>query len=281
MSIQSPTSPPLAEQSGSLLARIVPLPAMSASRASLMVERSLLVFKHGWLLIVSGFFEPLFYLLSIGIGIGALVGTISLDGRVVGYTAFVAPALLASSAMNGAVYDSTVNVFFKLKYAKLYDSMLSTSLGPLDVALGEIGWALTRGGMYATTFVLVMVVMGLITSWWGLLLIPAALLVAFAFAALGMGATTYKKSFQDLDYIQLAVLPMFLFSGTFFDISTYPTAVRWLVEILPLHHGVALLRGLSLGAVDLSLLGHVAYFLVMAAIGLWITTRRLTRLLLT
>ena len=100
------------------------------------------------MIFLSGFFEPVFYLLSIGVGLGALVGDFTLsDGQVVGYAAFVAPALLATSAMNGAIYDSTFNVFFKLKYAKLYDAMLATPLGRRDVALGEITWALLRGAL--------------------------------------------------------------------------------------------------------------------------------------
>ena len=84
----------------------------------------------------------------------------------VSYAAYIAPGLLATSAMNGALYDSTVNVFFKMRYAKLYDAMLATSLGPMDVALGEIAWSLLRGGIYPPAFVLVMLVMGLLASWW-------------------------------------------------------------------------------------------------------------------
>ena len=103
-----------------------------------------------WLVIVSGFFEPIFYLLAMGIGLGTLVGTVTTTGgQQVPYAAFIAPALLATAAMNGAIYDSTWNVFFKMQFAKLYEGMLSTSLGPLDVALGEIMLALLRGALYA------------------------------------------------------------------------------------------------------------------------------------
>ena len=100
-----------------------------------------------WLVVVSGFFEPIFYLLAMGIGLGTLVGTITTaSGQEVPYSAFIAPALLAVAAMNGAIYDSTWNVFFKMQFAKLYEGMLSTSLGPLDVALGEILLALLQIG---------------------------------------------------------------------------------------------------------------------------------------
>ncbi|MCW2496518.1 ABC transporter permease [Jatrophihabitans sp.] len=252
-----------------------------AGRGHVMIERAFRVYRRGWMVIFSGFFEPLFYLFALGTGLKGLVGTVvGPGGHVLSYTAFIAPALLASSAMNGAVYDSTMNVFFKLKYAKLYDSVLATSMGPLDVAIGEISWALLRGGTYSLGFLIVMAVMGLTASWWAIALLPAALLIAFGFAAVGMAATTYMKGFQDLDLVQVAVLPMFLFSGTFYGLGVYPRWLQLVVECLPLQHGVALLRGLNAGVIDLGMLGHAAYFVVMAGIGLWIAARRLDKLLL-
>jgi lipooligosaccharide transport system permease protein len=232
-------------------------------------------------MIVSGFFEPLFYLLSIGVGIGALVGAIPLgDGRTVPYTAFVAPALLASSAMNGAIYDSTFNVFFKLKYAKTYDAILATPVGVGDVAVGEIAWALIRGALYAGTFLLVMLAMGLVLSPWAILAFPAALLIGFAFGAAGMAATSFMRTWQDFDLVQLVILPLFLFSGTFYPLTTYPEPIRLLVELTPLYHGVDLVRGLTTGALGPGMLVHVAYLAAMGLAGLAITARRLERLLL-
>jgi lipooligosaccharide transport system permease protein len=260
--------------------RILP-PGLYAGRAHVVLERAFKVYRRSWMVIFSGFFEPLFYLFALGTGLKSLVGTVvGPGGHVMTYTAFIAPALLASSAMNGAVYDSTMNVFFKMKYAKLYDSMLATSLGPLDVAMGEIGWALFRGGLYAAGFLVVMLVMGLCASAWAVLLLPGALLIAFGFAAVGMALTSYMKTIQDLDYIQLAVLPLFLFSGTFYSLSVYPAWLRWIVECLPLYHGIALLRALNAGAVDWSLAGHALYFVVMAAVGVVVAARRLDVLLL-
>jgi lipooligosaccharide transport system permease protein len=261
--------------------RILP-PGMYSGRAHIVLERAFRVYRRGWMVIFSGFFEPLFYLFALGTGLHRLVGTVlGPGGHPISYTAFIAPALLASSAMNGAVYDSTMNVFFKLKYAKLYDSMLATSLGPLDIAVGEIGWALIRGGMYSAGFMLVMLFMGLMPSWWAVLMLPAALLIAFAFGAVGMAVTSYMKSFQDLDLVQLAVLPMFLFSGTFYSLSVYPAWLRVVVQCLPLQHGIALLRGLNAGVLSVGMLGHAAYFVAMAAVGLIVTARRLGTLLLT
>ena len=106
--------------------------------------------------------------------------------------------------------------------------MLSTSLGPLDVALGEILLALLRGALYAVGFQLVMQVLGLNLSWWALLALPAVLLIAFGFASLGMAITSYMKTFQQMDWINFVMLPMFLFSATFYPITVYPrvAAVR-------------------------------------------------------
>ena len=252
------------------------------SRRSLrLIERNLYVYKHGWLVIVSGFFEPLFYLLSIGFGLGALIGTIpGPGGEPIPYQLFVAPALLASSAMNGAITESTYNFFFKLNYNKTFTSILSTPLSPGDVAVGELAWALIRGGLYAIGFMVVMVVLGLVVSPWVVLAVPAALLVGFAFGAVGMAATSFMKTWQDFDLIQLVILPMFLFSATFYPIETYPDALRVIVQLTPLYQGVDLIRALTIGAISPVLLFHVGYLLIMGFAGLWVVSRRLDKLLL-
>ncbi|HEU5268596.1 MAG TPA: ABC transporter permease [Jatrophihabitans sp.] len=266
---------------GSVLLRIVPVGSY-AGRPWVLLERSALVYRRGWLIIFSGFFEPLFYLLSFGAGLSKLVGGVTApNGHPLTYAQYIAPALLASSAMNGAIADSTMNVFFKMKYAKLYDSMLASSLGVLDVALGEIGWAVSRGGLYAVGFVLVMLTMHLVLSPWALLLIPTALGVGFGFAAVGMAVTTYLRGWQDLQLITLITLPMFLFSGTFYGLNAYPLWLRFVVECLPLNHAVVLMRSLAVGDIHAGLLWHLGYFAAMTAIGLRITTRRLGTLLLT
>lgn len=264
----------------SRLARLVPVPA-GVGLARMLIERNVMSFRHGWVALVTGFAEPVFYLFSLGIGIGSLVRTVTTDsGSVVSYAAFVAPALLAASAMNGAVFDSTFNVFFKLKYAKLYDSVLATPMGPRDIALGEIGWSLIRGGLYSGLFLVVALLAGVVHSWWAMLALPAAVFIGFAFAAVGMFATTFMRSWVDFDYVTLAVQPMFLFSATFFPLSTYPGPLQVLVEATPLYHGVALERALMLGEVEPGLLVHVAYLAVLGLLGVLGTARRLERLLL-
>ena len=265
---------------GALLNRTVP--AARGGRAQVLVERNVLVYRRLWPMLASGLFEPVFYLFSIGIGVGALVGQVVLvDGTAIDYKAFVAPALMASAAMNGAIYDATFNIFFKLKYAKLYDAVLSTPMSSRDVAVGETAWSLIRGGLYAGVFLLVMLVAGLVGSWWAVLALPAATLIGFAFAATGMAVTTYMKSWQDFEWVQLALLPMFLFATTFYPLSTYPRALQVAVECTPLFHAIELMRGLVLGSAGPGLLGHAAYLALMGLAGLVVTSRRLEKLLLT
>jgi lipooligosaccharide transport system permease protein len=262
------------------LLRVAP-PLPRLGRARHLVERNYLLFRRDWIILVSGFFEPLFYLLSIGVGIAQLVGDLpGPDGRPIPYTVFIAPAMLASSAMNGAVLETTFNVFFKLRYAKVYDAVLATPVSPRDIAVGDVTWALFRCAIYSAMFLLVMLAMGLVPSWWAALALPGAALVGFAFAATGMAATTYLRSWQDFDLITLATLPMFLFSATFYPLSSYPAALQWVVQGTPLYHGVALLRGLVTGALAPGLLVHVGYLLVMGLVGLTIASHRLGRLLL-
>ena len=246
-----------------------------------LIERHSRVYRHAWLMLVSGFFEPLFYLLSIGVGIGQLVGTVTGPGGArIGFTAFVAPALLASSAMNGAVLDSTFNVFFRLKYAKLYDSILATPIRPGELAMGEIGWALLRGGGYGIAFMVVMLAMGLVGSWWAVLDVPVVVLIGFAFAGTGMAATTFMRSWQHFEFVTLATLPMFLFSATFYPLAIYPRPLQIVVECTPLYQGVALLRGLTLGFAEPGLLGNALYLALMGLAGLALAARRIGSLLL-
>jgi lipooligosaccharide transport system permease protein len=263
-----------------LVARVVPPALLGARRSHRLVERNLFVYRRTWMIVFSGLFEPIFYLLSIRVGLGSLVGDVVVDGRSVDYAEFVAPALLASAAMNGAIYDSTMNVYYKLKRAHVYDAVLATPLGPGDVALGEIAWALIRGLLYAIGFLAVMVVLGLAGSPWVVLCLPTATLIGFAFAAVGMAGTTYVRTWNDFAWLEAVQVPLFLFSATFFPLSVYGGAAEWIVQLTPLYHGVALCRAFSFGALSWSLLGHVAYLSVMGVVGLVLAARRLDHLLL-
>ncbi|WP_224766090.1 ABC transporter permease [Nocardioides campestrisoli] len=263
--------------------RAAPRPSGGAAQAAgIIVLRNYLTYRSAWKLFLTGFLEPVFYLFSIGIGVGALVEGFELNGEPISYAAFVAPGMLAASAFNGALMDSTYNVFFKLKYDRLYDQMLATPLTPADVARGEIAWGLIRGSTYSAAFLLVMTAMGLVESWWAVLALPAAILIAFAFSAVCMALTTWMKSFQDFDKITLAQLPLFLFSATFFPVSSYGDGVlRWVVEATPLYRGVVLCRELTTGQLSWASGVSVLYLVAMGLVGLVVVRRRLATLLLT
>ena len=256
--------------------RFFPDRAIGSSRAHNVLERNVIVYRRNWTIILTGFFEPIFYLLGIGFGLGSLVG----DVGDIPYAAFVAPGLMATAAMNGALFESTFNLFFKLKYAKTFDAILSTPLGPSDVAIGEVSWALTRGLLYATAFLVVMLLLGLVLSPLGILMIPGALLIGLAAAAVGMAATTYMRSWKDFDVITVVTMPMFLFSGTFYPISVYPDWLETIVELTPLYRGVHMMRSFSTGEVDAMILVDIAYLSIMGLVGVAITARRLRGLLL-
>jgi len=255
------------------------------NRPTRLVERNLLVYRRTFMVIFSGFFEPLFYLFSMGFGVGSLIGNVALDnGHSVSYAVFVAPALLASSSMNGAIYEPSNNFFYKLKYAKLYEAVISTPMSLADVAIGEIMWALLRGSLYAIGFLAVVALiglagLGLISSPLGLLAFPASFVVGFAFAGAGMAATTFVRRWADFDYLQLAIMPMFLFSGTFYPISAYPASLQQVIEWTPLYRGVHLLRAFMTGTPDAMIAIDLIYLLAMGLIGLAITSRRLQKLL--
>jgi len=203
---------------GSSPFRVLP-PLTGRQRPWRLVERNVLAYRRTWGIFITGFFEPVLFLLSIGIGVGKLVGKLPVSGHEVDYKLFVAPGLLASAAMNGALLDTTFNFFVKYKYSHTYDAILATPVGSGDVATGEVMWALMRGAIYSAAFLLTMLVFGLVPSWWALLAVPTAVLIGFAFAGAGLAATTFMRSWVDFDYVTLALIPLFLFSATFFPLT--------------------------------------------------------------
>ncbi len=266
------------------------LPATTSSTSSplrrfdgtgLIVLRNYITYKGQWKLFATGFLEPVFYLFSIGIGVGKLIHAFEFNGHAIPYAEFVAPGMLAASAFNGALLDSTFNVFFKLKYEKLYDQMLVTPLTTSDIARGEILWGQLRGASYSAAFLLVMWAMGLVHSWWAVLAFPATLLIGFAFAAVCMALSTWMNSWQDFDKITLVQLPMFLFSGTFFPVTAFHGVLRWVIEVTPLYRGVVLCRELTTGVISWESGVSVVYLVVMGLVGLLVVRRRLDTLLLT
>ncbi|WP_406041986.1 ABC transporter permease [Micromonospora sp. NBC_00898] len=265
---------------GLVLPRLVSFEGAPRRSAS-VAERNFTSLRSAyWLVLISGFLEPVLYLFSIGIGVGALVGDLTLPGgRVVSYAGFVAPAMLASSAMTGALAETTFNFFGKMKFMKLYDGIIATPVQPFEIALGELGWAMIRGSLYSAAFLVVMVAMDLTTVGRAVTAFPGAVLVGFAFGALGMAVATFMRSWQDFDLMGSAQFTLFLFSGTFVPAEAYPAVLRWVVELTPLYRSVHLIRGISVGAAGWSWLLDVAYLLVLTAVGLVVASRRMGRLL--
>lgn len=256
-------------------------PLTVRTATGVIVARNFRASRMAWYVIASGFLEPVFYLLSIGLGVGSLIDGFTFNGRVVEYAAFVAPGMLAASAMNGAIMDGSHNFFFRLRYGKLFDQMLSTPLTTTHVALGQLTSSLLRGTFYSAAFLLIMAAMGMVTSWWGMLALPASILIGLAFGGLAMALTTWFRSWQDLEIITLITVPMFLFSATFFPLEAFPPALRAVVEWTPLYRGVVLCRELTTGAVTLDSLWSLVYLVGLGLVGLVLCRRRLDRLLLT
>jgi lipooligosaccharide transport system permease protein len=241
-----------------------------------IVLRHLWVLRRNrpWQLVVNGVFEPFLYLLSIGLGVGQLIDGLTGDGVNTSYAAFVAPALLATSAMNSAVADTTMSVWWRLR-EKFYDAMITTPLTVRDIAVGEVVATLLRGAVASTCFLAVISALRLVHSWWALAAIPGALLIAYAFAGAGLAVATFVKEAHHHQYVQLVMLPMFLFATTFYPLSVYPRPLQTVVAALPLYQSTELVRGLCLGQPGWHLLWAVAYLLVMGTGGLWIAQRRL------
>ena len=254
--------------------------ALAGTRRTLrVVERNSRSYLRAWPVFLSGFVEPYLYLFSIGIGVGSLVGQVDGPAGPIDYEQFVAPGMMAVAAMNGCVFDTTFNFFFKYKYAKTYDGMLATPLEVTDVVRGELAWALLRGVLNAAVFLVTMWAMGLTPSAWSILAVPGAALIGFGFAGAGLGLTTFMRTWLDFDYVQLVILPMFLFSGTFFPLDEYSDALAWLIRLTPLYQGVAIERALVLGDPSPVLLLHAACLATMGWFGLRTASRRLGRML--
>ncbi|MQA05642.1 MAG: ABC transporter [Streptosporangiales bacterium] len=244
-----------------------------------MFERNVVAYRRGWWVFGTGLLEPIFYLFSLGIGLGALVGTVAVGGREIPYPVFVAPAMLAVSAMTGALTETTFNMFHRLKYAKLYDAILATPMRPIDIALGEISWALARGGAYSAAFLGLMAALGYIESWYGLLAFPAAILIGYAFGAVGMALSTFMRSWQHFDYVGFVIVVLFLLSATFFPLDIYPDWLQPVVTWTPLTQSVALIRELTTGELSAATVVHVVYLLVLSVAGSVGATVRIDRLL--
>ena len=265
----------------SVEARPLAYPMPTFRRASKLVRRNMLAYRHYWIAFLSGFFEPLFYLVAVGFGVGQFVESVPYAGTRLEYASFLAPGMLAASTLNGAIFDGFFSPFFKLNWMKTYDGIITTPVNIPDIALGEIMWALIRGTIYGTGFLLVMGALGLIHSPWALLALPAVMLSGGALSAGAMVLTGVTKEISSLEKVMtLVVFPLFLFSGTFFPVSLYPDFLRPIVQATPLYHSAELLRALTTGEVVSGTLVHVAYLLVMFVVASAVATHLMRRRLI-
>lgn len=221
--------------------------SISWPHALAVCRRNATMYRRTWKMnLLPNFFEPLFYLWSIGLGVGAYVSEMA----GMGYVQFLVPGLICASAMNGASYEATYNVYVRLHYEKMYAAMLTTPVEPEDILIGELLWALARAGIYGGAFVAVAAPFGLVPLAGGFLVLPVIALSGLLFAAIGLAFTLRIDNMDFFSfYFTLFLTPLFLFSDIFFPIAERFSGV-WLLlaEVLPLLHPVRLARFAFYGA---------------------------------
>ena len=214
--------------------------------------------------ILPNFFEPVLYLMSIGIGVGAYVT--QMGGM--SYVAFLAPGLLCVSAMNGSSFEVTYNMYVRLNFEKAYDAILTTPVEPDDLLAGEVLWALTRATIYGGCFYIVVVLFGLAPLPWSLLALPVIPLAGLLFAAIGVSVSVRVPTIDMFSfYFTLFLTPLFLFSDVFFPLNERLSGGwLWLAEALPLLHPVRLARHAFRGEFAPVLLWDLAYIVSLSAL---------------
>jgi lipooligosaccharide transport system permease protein len=225
--------------------------------------------------VVTSVVNPVFYLSALGIGLGTLVNRAHSTPGGVTYLAFVAPGVLAATAMQVATVEASWPVLASIKWTRSYYAMLATPLRIRDIVLGHQLWMVTRVVSSSAVYLGVIAAFGGIHSWLAILALPACLLIGFAFSApMAAYAATREQDSAFVAVFRFAVVPMFLFSGTFFPVSRLHTPLRQIAYVTPLYHGVSLCRGLTLGTIGWSAaLGHAAYLLVLGIAGFALAQR--------
>jgi lipooligosaccharide transport system permease protein len=230
--------------------------------------------------IYTSFLSPVLYLGAMGLGLGKLVdahGTARLGG--VSYLAFLAPGLLAAAAMQAGIEESTYPVLGSVKWRGTYYAAAASPLRPADIYHGHLLFTTMRLAMNSAIFLAVMAAFGAITSPWALVAFPVAVLTGIAFAApVEAWAITVTKDTSFALIFRFGMIPLFLFSGTFFPVTQLPVWLRPLAYATPLWHGVALCRSLSLGTATLGgALVHVGYLAALAAVSIAVGNRTYRR----
>jgi lipooligosaccharide transport system permease protein len=244
-----------------------------------LLLRQLYVYRRTWTELAAAVIEPLMYLLTLGIGLGKLVGHAPGLPHV-SYATYVAPGLLAMAVMNAATNETIFGAFWRLRRSKLYEVVVVTPISVADLARAEFVWATVRGVLAGAGFFAVMALFGLVHSADALLVVPFSALVAVAFGTAGLVVATYVRDPRDFQWVQLVMLPMFLFATTFYPLSVYPRALQIVVACLPLYHAINLVRGPALGTIDGDVLVAVVYLVAMTVACWWFAVRRLTLVLI-
>ena len=220
-------------------------------------QREVTLYKRIWpSTILSTLLDPVMYLLALGFGLGAYVG--SIQGRP--YLEFIAPGLVASSVMYAAVFEAAWNSYVRIFVERSYESMMATPAELEDVVAGEALWGATRAFIYSIVMLVVLTAFGLVHSWWALLVPPVAFLAGLTFFMLGISYTVRCRHMDQLTFLfTLGVTPMFLFSGIFFPLEGLPQPVQVAAWFSPLFHLVSAVRALAFGDVGVATLGHAAW----------------------
>lgn len=223
-------------------------------------KRHFTVFRKTWKVNLSfNFFEPLFYLGALGFGLGAYVQP--MDG--VPYLNYLAPGLIASSAMFATAYECTYGTFIRMEFQKTYHAIIATPAGIDDVVMADMLFGALKAVLYGAVILLVVSVLGLVTSPWALLIPPVLGLSGLLFAAIAMTWTGLVPNIDSFNYFfSLIITPLFLFSGVFFPLTGMPPAVQKIAWISPLYHLVNLTRSLAIGNTSILLVGDVIWLLV-------------------
>jgi len=232
--------------------------------------------------IFSSFLSPALFLTAMGLGLGSYVSTSSVSSLGgVSYLAFLAPGLLAATAMQSASFEATFPIMGGLVWNKIFHAMYATPITPRDIALGNLAWIAARLTFICTVFTTVIVVFGAAASPLVVLAIPAAVLTGLAFAApIAAFSATQKTPDRFAAIFRFGITPLFLFSGTFFPLASLPSVLQPLAWLTPLYHGVALTRGLSLGTIvedPAFAVVHLVALVAFIAAGTWALLRTMER----
>jgi lipooligosaccharide transport system permease protein len=259
MSVAAPPAPSRTP----LRASILRVPDLRLGSAIRLWQRNASIYRRTYKMnLLPNFFEPLLYLLAMGVGLGAYLARI----QGVDYVDFIAPGLMATAAMFGTSFEVTFNCFVKMQFGKVYDAVMSTPLSIEDIGLGELLWGTTRAFLYGFVFLLVAWAFGVVHTWLVVFAPLAIAMIGMMFSVIGLSFTAVIPLIDYFSfYWTLFLTPMFLFSGVFFPLDRFPDWAQVVAWFMPLHHAVNLMRALTLSGDASAALAAGAWILVFTA----------------